>query len=70
MLGYLDFDSTVRYCMHNFQSRHGLTLRRYGPVCQRASYLQLLVVFVHVESIRREKQAVQEMIGLMIDDSP
>ena len=60
MLGYLDFYSTVLYA--SLQSRHGKLERRNGPVCQRASYLQLLGVFVHVESIRREEQAVQGMI--------
>ena len=35
--------------------------RRYGLVCQRTqrTSLQLWRVFVHVERIRREKQAVQ-----------
>ena len=61
MLGYLDFYSTVLYTKVPAQT-WVKPERKYGLVCQMASYLQLLGVFVHVESIRREEQAVQGMI--------
>ena len=38
-------------------------------MCQRACYLKLLEIFVNVESIRLEEQAVQGMIWFGDDDS-